>query len=420
MAEAASREDSPNSLKREPIAVNDRLLVEAVAALELLEGRPLDDPHLNIAVIAADGDFERRLVNRAKAIDARRARELRDGLREVRQSIGLAIFIGTVLALVGGMGTARAALISINDKPVNFFWALTALLGLQTVMLLVWLVLMLASGRKYKSGGMIFATLGGLLFRFARFLYSKTHRSAAHAAASSAIATATFQGPIARWTLSSISHGLWVAYNVGCLATLILLLSTHQYSFAWETTILSEGAFEPMTRAISALPKALGFDVPTPQQIEESRWTSSAQFGQSNATRQAWSSLLVGALVVYGFAPRLLLLAFGLGQRRFAISRYRIDVNRPEFARLQPIIMPVERIGVVDRDDEARSGVVPHAPIVSHTARPIGPPAIVGVELSIRQSGSTWPPPLHAVRWNDLGFVETRDDQRRVIAQLAD
>ena len=419
MAEPVSSEKQADSPKREPTSVNDRLLVEAAAALERIEGRASDDEHLNSAVIAADGDIEHRLVNRAKGIDLRRSGELADGLREVRHSIAIAILVGVVLALIGGIGTAKAALISINDKPVNFFWALTALLGLQTLMLIVWLGMMIASRRQHKRGGIIFATLGGLLFRFARFLFARTHRLATQAAASSAIATVLFHPPIARWTLSSISHGLWLVYSVGCLATLILLLSTHQYSFAWETTILSERAFEPMTRAISAVPAALGFEVPSPRQIDESRWTSHTEFGQSSAARQAWSSLLVGAVVAYGFAPRLLLLALALGQRRLALARYRIDVGRPEFARLLQTLMPAERLGIVDHDEGGHAGIVDHSAVVPR-ARPSGPPAIVGVELAERKSATSWPPPLHAVRWNDLGFVETRDDQRRVLAQLSD
>jgi hypothetical protein len=135
------------------------------------------------------------------------------------------------------------------------------------------------------------------------------------------------------------------------------------------------------------------------------------------SARQEWSGLLVGALVVYGFAPRLLLLALCLGQRRHAASMYRINLDRPEFARLQKILVPaVQTIGVIDADD--RNPWPSPTQMPAPPPRPVAAPAILSFELP-GGNRTSWPPALHQVRWHDLGAVDTREDQRRVLGQLS-
>ena len=38
--------------------------------------------------------------------------------------------------------------------------------------------------------------------------------------------------------------------------------------------------------------------------------------------------------------------------------------------------------------------------------------------FEIERPASSWPPPIDGVRWHDLGFVDGRDDSRRVIDEL--
>ena len=200
----------------------------------------------------------------------------------------------------------------------------------------------------------------------------------------------------------------------------MFMLSARQYTFVWETTILSPRQYIPLTQAIAAGPKALGFPTPSRTQIEASR----APVDDPEA-RRAWSGLLVGSVVLYGFGLRLLLLGFALGRRRMALWKYRLDLNRPEFLELQSRLMPTaSRLGIVDRD-EANSLRVAHSQTAAMTdvhpdnpSREIGDPAIVAFELNRGPHSAPWPPPVHAVHWNDLGFADHRDDQRRVIAQL--
>ena len=408
-----------SDLGAKPARFHDRVLALAASAYEQLDTGSPDQPQADATARRAGGDLERRIITRAKSLGI--TPSLESALHQVRSAMTLVTLTGLVLAVVAGAGVARAALASPRDEPVNFFWALGAVLGVQTLTLMVWFALMLF-GRHGAAHGVSVASLGGLFMRLAQFITSRMHKGPRHAAAVAAVASTFVNNRVGKWTLSAISHGVWLAFNVGCLSLMILLLSSRTYTFTWETTILSPNQYVPLTRAISALPDAVGFLTPTREQIAQSERTGesiSSQSPQLMSARQEWSSLLIGALVMYGFAPRLLLLALCLGQRRHALARYRLDTSRPEFIRLMPRLMPVaESIGVTDVDD----GVPPPAkPLLAaaSTTRPIGPPAILGFELPQRSGMKSWPPALHQVRWLDLEMVDSRDDQRRVLTRLS-
>ncbi len=403
-----------------PLDFNDRLLAEATAAREQLETAAIDDRSAIDVARAVDGDFEQRLVVRAESLPF--ADSLRDALRHVRQTIGLAVFLGLVAAAVAGAATARAALGTPRDEPANFFHVLAAVLGVQTLLLIVWIGLMCAP----RSAGpaLSIASLGGIIVRGGHWLARRVHPGRDYAAAIAALSRAFMRGLLGRWTFSAISHGLWLSFNVGCLAMLIFLLSTRQYAFSWETTLLSERTYTPLTRAIAALPKLAGFVTPDDHQIAASQWKGAGRLNVDAS--QAWSGLLVGSIVVYGIGPRLLLLGLSLGQRRAAKRRHRLDVNRPDFARLRGVLEPVmASAAIVDGDDAApaQRRAMPSAPQPHAAPRPFGLPAIVGFELppsvSDGATAGNWPPRLHGVRWRDLGMADSREDRRRVIDELS-
>lgn len=398
----------------------DRVLAEAVIAWERIDPNLPTDHRADEAALQAGGDFEQRVITRARLSVAP---ALTDALRHVRQAIALMILAGIVLGMGAGAATARAALGSPRDEPANFFFALGTVLGPQTIFLLFWLGLTIVSWRR--GGGLLsIASFGGLIVRLAQRVAARLHKNSHHAAAVAAISSVYLRGSIGKWSLSAISHTLWLAFNIGCLTVVILLLSTRQYTFAWETTILSKDQYRPIIKAIAAAPRFLGFAAPTDDQINSSQWdTASGRFAQGPETRRAWSSLLVGCIVVYGFAPRLLLVGWCLGQLRQARQRYRLDTDSHELLRLQSRLMPVShRLGLSVSPAGNGHSLLPHVRTQHEQLlrqRPFDSPAIVGFEIT---SGGAvvWPPPVHAVRWLDLGFVEGGDDQRRVLKQIAD
>jgi hypothetical protein len=399
-----------------PLTFDDRLLAEAVAVREQLEPAATDDRSANDVARAVGGDLEQRVIVRAESLPF--ASPLREAIRHVRQSTGLAVFVALILALLGGAAAARAVLGVPRDEPVNFFHVLAAALGLQTLLLIVWLVVMCLP--RSAAPAMSIASLGGLVLRAGQALARRVHPGRDYAAAIAAISRTLARGSLGRWTFSAVGHALWLTFNIGCVAMIIFLLSTRQYAFAWETTILSADTYRPLTHAIAALPKLAGFDAPSDAEIDASQWKGDGSINTDAS--EAWSALLVGSIIVYGFGPRLLLLALSLGQRRAARRAFRLDVGRPEFARLRGALEPpTESTAIVDAD--AASPVTSSAPHPHPAAaRPTGLPAIVGFELPSAVTGServNWPPRLHGVRWRDLGMADSREDRRRVMDDLS-
>ncbi len=406
------RESGQPEVHGMPIRLADRLLAEALCAYERDGAEPLDEAAADEKARRSGGDFEHRVVHRATAVTI--AGKLSGGLRSVKQATAWIILAGVILAGVTGAGAARAALGAPRDEPVNFFWVFVSLLGLQTVLLLAWFALMLLARRSVNV-----SPLGGAALALGRWLAGRTRQGPYHMPAIHAAGAVFATGGIGKWTLSAISHAMWLAFNVGCLVLLVLLLSARQYTFTWETTILTSRSYVGITQAISIVPDAMGIATPTPEQIKATENIQGAEALQSAAL--AWSGLLVGSIAVYGFAPRLLLLGFCLSMKRRTCRRYRLNTAAPGYLRLRARLMPVsEAKDVVTSPQKASSAEVAAnitPPRVLNEAS-TAPPAIVAVE--IERDGSDWPPRLHDLRWTDLGFADARDERKRVLDELGD
>lgn len=402
-------------------AVNrsDVVLTEAVAILEQLDPTCANQPHADAIGRAATGHPEQRFIARAKATS--NATQLEHSHRGARRTIGLAVMVGAVAAGLAGIGAGRAALTSPRDEPVNFFWAIGTALGVQTFFLALWLVVAVIGSTRKAGHPHALGTLsvGSIVVNAAQAIAARIHRNIIHAAAFTAYTRTILTGPLGLWTVSAISHGLWMMFNIGLLGTLIVLLSGRQFSFAWETTILSEREFVPLTELIATFPLRVGFPAPSREQILASQWPWIVP--PDHAIMQAWSGLLIGSIVMYGFGPRVLLLGFTLGRRRIASNRLHLDLSRPEFAAWHHRLMPTsETLGIIDPDDGPPSNGAAAGKSGMLEVRPVGPPAIIGFELPSVSGRSGWPPALHGVRWNDLGMVDSRDDQHRIANVLRD
>lgn len=403
-------EPSAEDRGQRPITLRQRLLAEAVRVHEDAMGFAANEPQADEKARAVGGSFERRLTVRAEALTI--ARPLTDAFHQMRSGSRLVIALGVVLAAVAGAASAQAVFGSNFDKPINFFWLLGSLLGVPTLALLAWVILIIVRPGP-TAGGFIGAAVLSLAKRINRSL----HKGSLHTAAAQAAATTFAKGALGHWTLSAVTHLLWLAFLAGCLVMVLLTLSAKQYSFAWETTILAESNYMAMASAVGRLPEALGFPVPAPDQVAASRWTGAGQ--PIAETREAWAGLLVGSIVAYGVIPRALVLLVSLAARRFAMGRYRLDTTRPGFARLQARLMPVARpAGVIEPEGDTpvapadgTVGMAPPPPIPSD-----GPTAILGLE--IEPPNTPWPPTLAGMDWLDLGFVDSRSERHDVIDRI--
>lgn len=403
------------------VVLEDRLLAEALRLYEEsgasgggasgVTGGVEDDIDAERVARDAGGDFEFRITVRAG--EHRHSNLLSEALGQLRSASVMMLIAGLILAAIAAAATARAALVTQSGEPVNFFWAFGGILGVETLALILWLLLILVRPTTMTSG-----SLGGMIFALGRRVAGWLHRGPVQLVAARAVGLVYSRGAIGRWTLSAISHALWLTFLGSCLGLLVLMLSIREYTFAWETTILSEQTYVPMTRAIASVPQTLGFHVPDESEIRASRWTG--QGPPPPSANDAWSQLLLGSIVVYGMIPRLVLLVICLILRKRACSKYRLDTTLSGFARLESRLMPrSSSIGVVDAEEEPPREDRPAQKISPRETvgdRFPGPVAVVGVELD--REATSWPIPIEGGACLDLGIVDNREERKRAAELL--
>jgi hypothetical protein len=386
-----------------------RLLAEAVRLHEEALGHPLNEPQAESAAREADGSLEQRIIARAQSLSI--APSLQEALHQLRSAFAAAILIGMILAVIAGATTAQVALGAEAHEPVNFFWVLGTILGINTLALILWLVLIFVQPGTATTG-----SLGAVAFALGRRLNYWLHKGPISGAVVQAFGSVYARSPLGRWTLSAVSHTLWLGFLIGSLVLVLLILSTKEYHFAWETTILSDRTYVALTRTLASAPEALGFTTPDAEQIAASRWAGVDNFSQE--IEEAWSGLLVGSIVTYGILPRALLLLLSIALRGWAGWRFRLDTNRPGYSRLRNRLMPSSKnIGIIDADIAPEAAHAKEASTEeAHAVQASGPVAILGLEIDPPQAG--WPPPLEGIDWLDLGLVDSRKQRRQTVESI--
>ncbi len=376
---------SPNKLDR-------HWLAETVRLIEGHSG-PLEDREANRHARIAGGEFDERVLTRAQWLAEREG--LPRTLAQWRQSARLVLAALALAALVLGSGLAAAAL--EGDRPVNVFWALGSLLGVHLLALVLWAVSLAGSG-------------GGAVGRLWLWLASRLGGHGHGARLGPALLSLLRRTGLGRWGLGALVHAFWLLVLTAALVTLLVMLSARRYGFAWETTLLRPEAFVALTRAIGALPALLGFPMPDGATVQASNLDRGAGIA-NEAARQAWAGWLLGSLVVYGIAPRLLLLVACLGRWRRGVRRLAIDPDLPEHAVLRERLLPASAtLGVSDPAEPEAAQTRADRPSVAGEGA-----LLVGVELDQRHP---WPPALPP-GVADAGLADTRAQRQELLERLA-
>lgn len=365
-------------------------LTETVRLREEHAG-PLDDLEANRLARAAGGDLPGRIQRRALWLAERDG--LTAALKHWLQGARLALVLLAIFAVLSGAGLAFAAL---GQTPVNMFWALGSLLGLNLILLLSWAL------------GLIFAgEHGATLGRLWLWLSEKLARDAKAAQLAPALLLMLQRKKLNRWALGTLVNGLWLLAMFSALVLLLTLMATRRYGFVWETTILSADTFIDMTQALGALPALLGFNVPTVDMIRASGDTAL----NIESARQAWATWLVGVLVVYGVLPRLLLALFCFWRWNSGKAALRLDLNLPGYAQLRERLMPTsERLGITDPEPAQLHRV--ESTVGEHASDGA---LLVAIELDDQHS---WPPTLPK-NVSNAGILDSRESRNKLLEQLS-
>ena len=353
----------------------------------------LDDLEANRIARSAGGDLPARIQRRALWLAERDG--LSSALSHWLQGARLALIALAVLAIISGAGLAFAAL-GDGQNPVNVFWALGSLLGLNLILLLSWaLGLMFAGGH------------GASLGRLWLWLSEKLARDAKAAQLPPALLLLLQRQKLNRWVIGVLVNGLWLLAMLSALVMLLTLMATRRYGFVWETTLLSADTFVAMTQALGALPALLGFNIPT---VEMIRASGDAALNIESA-RQAWATWLVGVLVVYGVFPRLLLALLCLWRWKSGQAHLRLDLNLPGYAQLRERLMPSsERLGISDAAPEQLHQVQSHTSDLQSAGA-----LLVAIELDDQRP---WPPQLPK-NVSDAGILDSRESRHKLLEQLS-
>ena len=353
----------------------------------------LDDLEANRVARSEGGDLPTRIQRRALWLAERDG--LSSALSHWQQGARLALIVLAALAVISGAGLTFAAL-GDGQMPVNVFWALGSLLGLNLILLLSWALGLMFAGEH-----------GASLGRLWLWLSEKLARDAKAAQLPPALLLLLQRHKLNRWAIGLLVNGLWLLAMLSALVMLLTLMATRRYGFVWETTLLGADTFVAMTQTLGALPALLGFNIPT---VEMIRASGDAALNIESA-RQAWATWLVGVLVVYGVVPRLLLALFCLWRWKTGQAKLHLDLNLAGYAQLRERLMPSsERLGISDAAPEQLHRVQTSTSDLQSEGA-----LLVAIELDDQRP---WPPQLPK-NVSNAGILDSRESRHKLLEQLS-
>ncbi len=378
-------------------------LTELVRTLEMQQHIFATDPLLITEKLQSeDGKPIQKLHRRASRIDSNGA--LARVLGKIDGRIkGIMLVMSVLWCISGFLGLFTL----LQTNVVNFFYVLVCLLGLHTLMLLGWLVMTLMNQGKQSSNWFASFVSPSYLIRgkddVTKAAVDLYERQLQHSGM--------------RWYLGRFSHQLWLSTLTGMLLAIIFLLIVRQYSFSWESTLLSDQALITLTQILGWLPDKVGFTVPDSAAIVQSRLVTDAM--PLSMARQ-WAGLLVGSLLMYGIVPRALAWAFcALMFRR---KKMRLDIKQPYYQK----ILNFWQRQVTDADDFKAAP----APVAPKATLSTGKKLVALLEYPSQQD-NWWQSGLNAdisshsnnINSNisnveNFGIVDDRDDMERLTTYL--
>lgn len=363
--------------------------------LQEAHARLLDDAQANRTARAQAHTLADRILWRAHVLAA--ASGLQRHLHQWWHSARWAALLLIGSAWLAGTGAA-ATVLAQPDGRVNLALALTGLLGLHTVTYALWLLSRLPG----LGSGRGLAPLWLWLTR-------KLARSPDSLLAGQALVSMLGRARATQAALGLLSHAMWSAAFLGMLPTLILLLSTREMRFHWETTLLSPQAFVHLTQALGQVPHWLGFPLPDAAGIAASLGDPAA----SAAVQAEWSWWLIGCTLVWGLLPRLLALAACTLELFHRLAGLTVDPSLAGWVALRDVLTPTQERRGIDRPGRPAAQGPAAAPVA---------PALAGTAAAIAHElgrDLPWPPPDLPASVTDLGRSDSRTERQRLRHALA-
>jgi len=284
------------------------------AALALADGAVTASPAL------ADGPIASQTRVQARAWLLGRGLRLPAAWAQLRR-IGWGAW-GAVVLLAGGM----AAAVMGEGARINLLGALVSLLGMNALVLLLWLASVLRRpGSAAQGGGLVQALVGW----GARRAGKPAQRLLA------ALVSMLSQLRATPWLAGLVSHSAWALGFVLILLWMGFGFAFRAYQPVVETTILSPGAVQALVNGLGWLPEQLGTPKPA---LQGASLTAGHAAGDGG-----WAWWLMACVFWYGLVPRLLLTALCVIVLRRKLTAVQLPETDPgyqwalaRFKRLAP------------------------------------------------------------------------------------
>ncbi|MDN3987596.1 DUF2868 domain-containing protein [Zwartia vadi] len=308
-----------------------------------------------------------------------------------------AFLLMLILASIAGGSLALAALGNAL-RPVNIVWALLTLLGLNIFTLLIWCLALFSP----KASGGRFAQLWPWLTR-------KLARGPDLGLAVQAWWSVWRQAHASRWILSLGTHFLWMTILLSAAVVMLFTLSTRQYDFVWETTVLPSSFFVQLIGWLSVIPSWFGFAVPDSESI---RISGTLSTDNTEALRLLWSQWLLGCLTIYGILPRAFLFMLSLIVVLKRSRRINPDLTSPYYQAVLKRISPSDFLPEGSHPDNKENLTEPET-----VSNPVWETknVLIAIELDPKE---TWPPNGigHAVTCAEP--VDSRASRQQVLINM--
>lgn len=387
-------------MRPQTLPIKAWLLTETVRLDEERRGRCRDDQAAIALAGKSAADLAGRLAGRAAALP---------GSRSIRQRIARLFRRGwqglALLGLLGAAGGGLGARSLVGRAEVDVLLAAMVLLGLPTLMLLAWLLVIVAGARRRASG----SVLGPLALSIWARLGARAGVDD-HGQALGQAAARLARSGFGRWFLSLASHLFWLGYGLAAVLVLVVFFSATQYDLSWGTTLLEPDRVVGLIQSLAAWPAWLGLFPAIP----DAEWIARGQAGlMPGSDRDLWAQFLIALVLAYVVLPRAMLVLISAILAAWTAGRLPLDVGLPGYLRLRDVLMPehgpVRRHGTRPEAAEARA--------LRGVRKARGPAVLVGVERA--WNPASWPPVLPGIEVLVLGQADQRAQRLAVSEALA-
>ena len=248
-------------------------------------------------------------------------------------------YVMVFAAILGAFAAGNAV---SESATLNIYWLLVVLLGFNLLSIVLWVI-----GMSRNLQGLS----AGVAAQLASWLpYRHKKKNTIESLSARAWWESCLTGSVGKWRMSVLTHKFWLVYLTAGLIMLVLLMVARQYNFIWGTTLLPESSLPTFTEFMAIPMEHLGLVAPDSSQIAASRIGLGEQ---DTETRSAWARFLLGAILLYGLIPRLVLLAISLLMQKLAERRFKLDLYLPYFIALrQRLMSPRMETQVIDADPQ--------------------------------------------------------------------